>query len=90
MVIPFSLGEVEIFPLKPVGGMVAWASLVLNHSLYLGSIGVHTRPQGGLLRLVYPERILPNGRKVHVFHPINRQTGDLFEQAITEKVLSIR
>ena len=85
MALPFDISEVELLPLKPVGGMVAWASMLVNQSLYLGSIGVHIRPGGGV-RLVYPQRTLPNGKTISLFHPTNRHTGDLFESVVEAKL----
>lgn len=82
---PFVVEEIELYPLKPSQGLVAWASFVLNRSLYVAGIGVHLRPDGRY-RLVYPERVLPNGKRISLFHPINRQAGDLFEQAVSGKL----
>jgi len=41
------LSEIQIIPIKPQNGLVGFASFVLDGSLYLGSIGIMTRPQGG-------------------------------------------
>jgi len=75
--------EVQIIPIKPRDGLVAFASLVFEDAFYLGSIGIVTRPQGGH-RLAYPTRITANG-SFNVFHPINRNTAEFIEQAILEK-----
>lgn len=40
------ISEVNIVPVKPNNGLVAFASVVLDESLYLGSIGVHSRLDG--------------------------------------------
>jgi stage V sporulation protein G len=80
-----SLSEVEILPVKPRGGLVAFASCVLNGQVYLGNIGIHTRPDGSGYRLVFPVKVLPNGKEIHCFHPLSRQAGDLFLQAIIRK-----
>ena len=45
------VSEIQIIPIKPQNGLIAFASLVLNENLYLGSIGIMTRPKGGLLRM---------------------------------------
>ncbi|MCA9388963.1 septation protein SpoVG family protein [Candidatus Berkelbacteria bacterium] len=77
------LSEIEIIPVKPQGGLVAFASLVVNDSIYLGSIGIHQRLSGGY-RVVYPTKKV-GVRDVSIFHPINRMTGKLIETAIVEK-----
>ncbi|MGP8321200.1 MAG: hypothetical protein ACT6FE_02585 [Methanosarcinaceae archaeon] len=33
--------EIQIVPIKANNGLVAFASVVLNNQLYLGSIGIH-------------------------------------------------
>ncbi|PIQ82273.1 MAG: hypothetical protein COV76_04435 [Candidatus Omnitrophica bacterium CG11_big_fil_rev_8_21_14_0_20_64_10] len=83
--LPLAISEVEILPVKPQGGLVAFASCVLNGQIYLGNIGIHTRPDGSGYRLVFPVKILPNGKQIHCFHPLTRQAGDLFLQVIIRK-----
>ena len=73
------LSEIQIAPVKPNNGLVGFASFVFDNCLYLGSIGIYTRPHGGY-RLTYPTRGTFN-----IFHPINRQTADEIEQAIISK-----
>ncbi|MCM8794584.1 MAG: hypothetical protein NC819_02110 [Candidatus Omnitrophica bacterium] len=83
--LPLSISEVEIVPVKPQGGLVAFASCVVNGLLYLGNIGIHTRPDGSGYRLVFPVKVLPNGKQIHCFHPVTREAGDLLLQAIIRK-----
>lgn len=77
------LSEVQIIPIKASDGLVGFASLVYNHSFYFGSIGIHTRPQGGY-RLTYPTRKGANGN-FNVFHPIDRGIAEEIERAIISK-----
>jgi DNA-binding cell septation regulator SpoVG len=74
------ISEIEIVPLKPNNGLVGIASLVYDNSLYLGSIGIITRPQGGY-RLSYPTR---PGTKIsfNIFYPINSTIAEEIEQAV--------
>ena len=65
------LSEIQITPIKPQNGLVAFASFVLDKSLYLGSIGIMTRPPGGY-RLVYPTKKVAD-RSLNIFYPINRE-----------------
>ena len=75
------LSEIQIIPIKPQNGLVAFASFVLNESLYLGSIGIMTRPQGGY-RLVYPTKKVAE-RSLNIFYPISRE----FALAIKNEVV---
>jgi DNA-binding cell septation regulator SpoVG len=73
--------EVQVAPIKPKDGLVAFASFVLDNSLYLGSVGIATRLQGGY-RLIYPTRRVGD-KDINVFHPINRA----FAQAVEDEVI---
>lgn len=77
------ISEIQIIPIKPQNGLVGFASFVLNKSLYLGSIGIMTRPQGGY-RLVYPTKKIGN-RNINIFHPINREFAEVIEKQIIKK-----
>ena len=79
---PLVVSEVEIIPIKPNNGLVAFASCVVNGALYLGSIGVHTRPDGSGFRLVYPAKALPYGKTVNIVHPITKEAGETIHQAV--------
>ena len=75
------LSEIQIIPIKPQNGLVAFASFVLDENLYLGSIGIMTRPNGGY-RLVYPTKKVAE-RNLNIFYPINKE----FSQVIENKVV---
>jgi len=77
------IGEVQIVPIKPVDGLVGFASFVLNNSLYLGSIGIITRPEGGY-RLTYPTKKV-GYKNINLFYPINRAFASEIEKVIIEK-----
>jgi DNA-binding cell septation regulator SpoVG len=77
------ISEIQITPIKPIDGLVGFASLVFDDSFYLGAIGIFTRPHGGF-RLTYPTRKSLN-KKLHVFHPINKEVANDIEKAITTK-----
>lgn len=49
------ISEIQITPIKPQNGLVAFASCLINKGLYLGSIGILTRLEGGY-RLTYPTK----------------------------------
>lgn len=78
------LSEVQIIPIKPQNGLVAFASLVLDNNLYLGSIGVMTRPQGGY-RLTYPTKTV-GAREINLYHPINKLFAETIEKEVLKKL----
>lgn len=77
------LSEVQVTPVKPVNGLVGFASVVFDNSFYLGGIGIYTRPTGGY-RLTYPTRKQGYGN-LNIFHPINRSIAQNIEQIVSEK-----
>lgn len=77
------VSEIQVMPVTPKDGLVGFASVIINDSLYLGSIGIYTRPQGGY-RLTYPTRNGPKGG-FHVFRPINKDFGELIERLVITK-----
>lgn len=79
--------EVQIIPIKAKNGLVGYASLVLDNIIYLGSIGIITRPHGGF-RLLYPTKDIATGR-TKVFHPIDKSFGNKLEKLIGEKFLEV-
>lgn len=72
--------QVEITPIKPSGGLVGFASCVVDEWLYLSSIGIMTRLSGGY-RLTYPTKLIGDG-SVSLFHPINKNAGQQLELTI--------
>lgn len=78
------ISEVQIHPVKPQDGLIAFASCVINDSYYIGSIGVFTRLSGGY-RLVYPTKKVGN-RNINLHHPINEEARLVIEEAIAMKL----
>lgn len=77
------LSEIQIIPIKPQNGLVGFASFVLDGSLYLGSIGIVTRPNGGY-RLVYPTKKVAD-RNLNIFYPINKEFAQLIESEVVRR-----
>lgn len=75
--------EIQIIPIKPKDGLVAFANIVYDNAFYLSSIGIYTRPHGGY-RLTYPTRksYITN---LTLFHPINKKVADLIEAAVIQR-----
>lgn len=83
-----TITEVQITPIKPKDGLVAFASVVVENSLYLGFIGVYTRLDGTGYRITYPtKRIGENS--LNIYHPINKETSRTIEEAVIKKVKEI-
>lgn len=62
---------------------MAFASLVLNESIYLSSIAVYARPDGSY-RLLYPTK-KSGERIVNLFHPISQEASKQIEAAIFKR-----
>jgi DNA-binding cell septation regulator SpoVG len=82
-----TISEVQIVPVKPNNGLVAFCSFVLFESLYCSSVAVFTRP-GGAYRLVYPTKVVI-GREMQIFHPISRELGSKIEKEVTNKLMKM-
>lgn len=78
------LTEIQIAPIKPQNGLVAFTSFILDKNLYLGSIGIVTRPRGGY-RLTYPTKKV-GIKDLNVFYPINKQFAEEIERRVIEKL----
>jgi stage V sporulation protein G len=80
--------EIQITPIKPKDGLVAFASLVMDDSLYLGFIGVYTRLDGLGYRLTYPTKKIGDN-SINIYHPINKEAGKAVEEAVFKKLKEI-
>ncbi len=81
-----NISNIEITPIRPRDGLVGFCSFVLNDSIYIGSVAIHTCLKNSLgYRLVYPTRKTLNGDLISCVYPINRETGDTIERAVIAK-----
>ena len=83
-----TITEVQITPIKPKDGLIAFASVVLENSLYLGFLGVYTRLDGTGYRITYPTKKVGEN-SLNIYHPINKETNKAIEEAIIIKVKEI-
>jgi stage V sporulation protein G len=74
--------EIDIIPIKPDGGLIGFASVLLDNGLYLGSMGVYSRLDGTGYRITYPTKKV-GGKDLNIYHPINRDLSQEIEAAIT-------
>lgn len=82
------VSEVNITPIKPNDGLVAFASCVLNDELYVGSMGVHKLIDGTGYRITYPTKKI-GSRQLNFFHPVNKKAGVAIESAVIAKCVEI-
>lgn len=80
-----NISEIQIIPVKPKNGLVAFSSCVINNSISLNSIAIYSRPNGMGYRLVYPDKTLSNGKEINIFYPISRETSEIINEAIFKK-----
>ena len=78
-----TISEIQIIPIKPMNGLVGFASVIFDECLFLGSLGIYTRPSGGY-RLTYPTK-KQAGESLNIFHPINNNISKLIEEAVVKK-----
>lgn len=79
--------QIQIIPIKPNDGLVAFANLIFDNSFYFTSIGIRTRPDGRF-RLTYPTRKVLS-TNIPIFHPINKEIAQAIEDAIISKYETI-
>lgn len=75
--------EIQIIPIKPKDGLVAFANFIYDDAFYFSSIGIYTRPHGGY-RLTYPTR-KTSAASLTIFHPINKRLAETIEAAVIQK-----
>ncbi len=80
-----SISEVKISLIKPQEGLIGFASLVINESIYLSSIGIHRKLGTNDFRLTYPTK--KDG--LNLFHPIIKEASRQIEEAIFQEVKSV-
>ena len=84
-----SITESTFIPVKPnEKGLIGLASVVYNNSLSLNCISVYIRPNGDL-RLVFPNKILPNSKEINIYYPINHENYEAIKKAIVDKYTEI-
>lgn len=77
------ISEIEIVPVRPQGGLVAFASFTLCGVVSCSSVAIMTRPNGGY-RLVYPTKKVGN-RAISIFYPITHKVGSAIEEEVIKK-----
>ncbi len=76
--------EVKIEMVKPNNGLIGFASLVIDGSLYLSSIAVYKKLNADGYRILYP-----NKGQFSIYHPITKEASTLIEEAIFNKLKDV-
>ena len=76
--------EIHIHPVTPQNGLIAFANIVLEDQLFLGSIAIHERLDGSGYRLTYPTK-----GKGYLFHPVTKPLSKALENAIIHKLKTV-
>lgn len=77
------ISDIQIVPIRPKDGLVAFASIVLDDKLYVGSIGIYTKIDGGY-RITYPTKKLGD-TNIPIVHPISKECGEAIKNEIINK-----
>ena len=76
------IAKVEIVPVPPRRGLVAFASCETECGLHLDGIAIHSRRYGTGFRLVFPTKALANGRSLDLYYPFTKAAGKTLTDAI--------
>lgn len=76
--------KVELLPIKPHNGLMAFACVEINNQFYISSIGVHKRRDGVGYRITYPTKKVGDLNQT-IFHPIEPSFSKEMERAICSK-----
>lgn len=84
------LSEIQIVPVSPRNGLLAFVSFILNDSFYIGDVALYSLLDGTGYRLVFPLKTLPNGKEIQCFHPINRESGEAIDKQVFQSFSKLR
>ena len=77
------MSEVQIELIKPYNGMIGFASILVNESIFLSSIAIHKKLNAEGYRITYPNK---GKGQFSIFYPINKEISKQIEEAIFEKL----
>lgn len=80
--------EISIDLVKPKDGLIGFASLVIEESIYLGNIGIIKRLDEDTYRLTYPTRKV-GGKNFNIYYPINKEAGAKIEKAVAKRLKEV-
>jgi len=79
------ISRIEIVPIPPRNGLVAFASFIINDCYFCGNVAIYTSPsQPEGFRLVYPTKM-----GMSCFHPIKREVGEMIQRKVISRYLEL-
>ena len=85
-----SISNVQIQPISPQNGLVAFATCEINNCLYVGSIAIYTAPSHSLgYRCLFPTKKLASGKHVECFYPYRKEAEEFITKAIVNKYVEL-
>ena len=83
--VKIEVSDVRVTPIIPNKSLVAFCSFLVNESLFVGDIGLHVCAGHAVgYRLVFPDKLLFNGKRVNLIFPVNRETELYLTQEIVK------
>jgi len=79
-----TVSEVQIDFIKPKDGLIAFASCVINNTLFLSSIAIHKKLNETGYRITYPKK-----GNFSLFYPIKQGGSREIENKIIEKLKDV-
>ncbi len=76
--------KVEILPIHPQDGLMAFACVELDGRFYVSSIGVHRKRDGSGYRITYPTKRIGEGSQT-ICHPTTQELSREIEKVVCEK-----
>lgn len=76
--------KIQIIPIHPKDGLMAFASFETDDGFYIGSIGVHKKRDCTGYRITFPTRKVGTHSQT-ICHPTNPELSKKIESAITNK-----
>ena len=77
--------RVEIEFINPSNGLIAFASIVVDDSIFLSSIAIHKKLNAEGYRITYPSK-----GQFSIFYPINKEVSRQIEETIFEKLEEVK
>lgn len=85
-----TISECTFYPLRPSPkGLIGIASCLFDGRLRLDCVSVYSTPAGDI-RLLFPDKTLPNGKKINVYFPVDRATYDAIRLGVLEKINTVK
>ncbi len=80
------ISEVTFYPLRPSEkGLIGIASCLFDGKISLNSISVYLTPTGDI-RLLFPDKVLPNSKRISIYYPIGKDTYEVIKKGIVQKI----